>query len=101
MKTLCVRNISDPINGQCIDVVVKENSSLRDLELVDDGGGSGEILIGADLYFLLLDGEFKKGDGSGLVAIRSKFGWLASGLVPRVGSEDGFTKGCLSTTYEL
>ena len=85
MKTLCIRNISDSINGQYINVVVKQNSSLRDLELVDDGGGSGEIviLIGADLYLLLLDGEFKKNDGSGLVDIRSKFGWLASGPVPR------------------
>ena len=46
--------------------------------LADDGGGSIEtdILIGADLYWLLVDGEVKKKDCSGLVAIRSKFGWL-------------------------
>ena len=42
MKALGVPNISDSINGQCIDVAVKENWFLRDLELADDGGGSDE-----------------------------------------------------------
>ena len=58
-------------------------------------------MIGADLYWLLVDGEVKKNDGSGLVAIREKFGWLVSGPVPRVGSENGFTKSCLLTTHVL
>ena len=84
-----VPNISDSINGECIDVVVKENSFLRDLELAHDGEGSGEIdiLIGADLYWLLVDGEVKRNKGSGLIAIRSKFGWLVvqfQGLFLRV-----------------
>ena len=58
-------------------------------------------MIGADLYSLLVDGEVKKNDGSGLVAIRSKFGWLVGGSVPRVGSESGFIKSCLSATHVL
>ena len=101
MKGFCVPNNSDSINGQCIDVAVQEDSFLRDLELADDAGGSDEIdiLNSADLYWLLVDGEVKKNDGSGLVAISSKFGWLVSGLVPRVGSEGGSTKSCLSTTH--
>ena len=55
MKTLGVPNISDSINVQCIDAAMKENLFLRDLELADDGGDSGEIdvLTGADLYWLL------------------------------------------------
>ena len=35
MKALDVPNISDSINRQCIDVAVKENSFLRDLELAE------------------------------------------------------------------
>ena len=35
MKALGLSNISDSINGQCIDVSVRENSFLRDLELVE------------------------------------------------------------------
>ena len=103
MKALCVPNISDSINGQHIDVAVKQNSFLKDLELADDGGGSSEIdaLIGADLYWLLVDGEVKKNGCSGLVVIRSKFGCLVSGPVPRICSESGFTKCCLSTTHVL
>lgn len=58
---------------------------MRDLELEGDNGGSGEIDI-------LLDGEVKNNDGSGLVAINSKFGWLVNGPVPRLYSEGGFTK---------
>ena len=52
VKALGVLNTSDSINGQCIDIAVKENSFLRDLELADDVGGSSEIdiLIDADLY---------------------------------------------------
>ena len=50
---------------------------------------------------MLVDGEVKKNDGSGFVAIRSKFGWFVSGPVPSVGSESGFTKSCLSTTHLL
>ena len=84
----------------CIAV---KNSFLRNLELADDAGGSGEIdiLISADLCWLLVDGEFKKIQDSGLVTIRSKFGWLVSRPVSRVGSEVGFIKRCLSTTLCL
>ena len=103
MKALCVPNISDSINGQHIDVAVKQNSFLKDLELADDGGGSSEIdaLIGADLYWLLVDGEVKKNGCSSLMAIRSKFDCLVSGPVPRIGSEGDFTKSFLSTTHVL
>ena len=103
MKALCVPNISDSINGQCIDVAMKENSFLRGLELANDGGDSDEIdvLVGADLYWVLVDGEVKKNDSSSLAAIRSKFGSLVSGPVPKVGSEGGFTKSCISTTHVL
>lgn len=76
---------------------------MRHLELADDAGGSGEIdiLISADLCWLLVDREFKKIQDSGLVTIRSKFGWLVSRPVSRVGSEVGFIKRCLSTTLCL
>lgn len=71
--------------------------------MADDAGGSGEIdiLISADLCWLLVDREFKKIQDSGLVTIRSKFGWLVSRPVSRVGSEVGFIKRCLSTTLCL
>ena len=46
---------------------MKQNLFLRDLELADDGESSIEtdILIGADLYWLLVDGEVQKNDCSG------------------------------------
>ena len=66
-------------------------------------GGLGEIdiLIGADLYWLLADGEVKKKYGSGLVGMTSNFSWFVSGPVSKVGSEGGFTRSCLSTTHVL
>ena len=76
---------------------------MKNLELVDNSGGSSEtdVLIGADLYWLLVDSEVNKKGCSELVAISLKFGWLVSGPFPRICSEDGFMKSCLSTTHVL
>ena len=81
---------------------------MRDLELADDGGGSIEtdILIGADLYWLFVDGEVKKkrlfrfGGYQIKVWLVGSFE-LVSGPVPRVNSANGFTKSYLSTTHLL
>ena len=40
-----------------------------------------DLLIGADLYWTLVEDKIKRDDNSGLVAIQSKLGWLISGPV--------------------
>ena len=67
MKALCVPKITDMINGRYLDIAIQQNSFLKELDLADDGIGSGEIdvLFGADLYWVFVDGNVKKNDSSG------------------------------------
>ena len=103
MKALCVPKISDSMNGRYIGIVITQNSFLKELDLADDGIGSGEtdILIGADLYWFFVDGNVKKNDRSGLAALSSKFGWLVSGPVPRINPNGGFNSNTMITTHVL
>ena len=103
MKALCVPKITDAMNGRYLDIAIKQNSFLKELDLADDGIGSGEIdvLIGADLYWVFVDGNVKKNDSSGLAALSSKFGWLASGPVPRSNPDRGFKSDTMITTQVL
>ena len=64
-------------------------SNLQELDLADRppldeafncSDSSVDVLIGSDYYWDVVDGEIIRGAG-GLVAVRSKFGWLLSGPV--------------------
>ena len=52
--------------------------------LADDGSRPNDpvdILIGADLYWRFVSGEIKKCNNTGLLAIKSNFGWLLNGSI--------------------
>ena len=86
------------MNGRYLDTAIKQNSFLKELDLADDGIGSGEIdvLIGADLYWVFVDGNVKKNDSSGLAALSSKFGWFV-----RINPDRGFKSNTMITTHVL
>ena len=101
MKALCVPKVSDSMNGKYLDIAIKQKSFLKELDFADDSVGSGEIdvLIGADLYWFFVDGNAKKNDSSSLAALSSKFGWLVSGLVPRINRDGSFKGNTMITTH--
>ena len=103
MKALCVPKITDTINGRYLDIAIQQNSFLKELDLADDGIGSGEIdvLIGADLYWVFVDGNVKKNDSSGLAALSSKFGWFVSGPLPRINPDKDFKSNTMITTHVM
>ena len=61
---------------------IRKFPHLECLELADDfdngGGDSIDILIGADNYWNIVEGDTVRGE-SGPIAVRSKLGWLLSG----------------------
>ena len=58
---------------------------MKDLKLADKStdGSIKQIgmLIGADIYWKLVNDDIKKDDDSGMIAINSSFGWLVNGPV--------------------
>ena len=81
-----VPTICSPIRNWVQDAL-DTHSFLRKLPLANDAiEGSDEIdlLIGADFYWKLVDGETRQKDehhDDGFRALLSKFGWLLSGLL--------------------
>lgn len=73
-------------------------TELQGFELADhdpnSDGGKIDILIGSDHYWKVVTGEIMR-DGSGPVAINSKFGWILSGLVKHGRGQQGFTTASL------
>ena len=67
-------------------VELRQYPQLQELELADCTPSKGEgkeslaidILIGCDFYWEIVSGDISRANG-GLVAIKSKFGWLLSG----------------------
>ena len=62
--------------------IVKEKCSfLQVLDLADKGKGDSDIdvLIGADYYWDIVEGEIKRENNERLIALKSKLGWLLSG----------------------
>ena len=93
MSGFSVPLVVGPVTGQKIDSVKNSYPFLRDFKLADSGQNKSKIdlLIGADFYWSLVDGAVKRGDDVGLVALRSKLGWLLSGPVTKHKSS------CLTT----
>ena len=74
-------------------VNIHQYPSLQSLDLADclttndtvsNRDSNVDVLIGSDFYWELVLGEVKRQE-NGLVAISSKFGWLASGPIRDVG----------------
>ena len=73
--------ICSPITAK---VEIAQLTRLCDLELADydpsDSGGRVDVLIGSDHYWEVVSGDVVR-EKSGLVAVKSMFGWLLSGPV--------------------
>ena len=86
IKALGVPEICSKLSGQRVDWAKATHPFLKELKLADCHGSTDDdvdLLIGADVYWCLIDGNIKKDDDSGLVAIKSKLGWLLNGPVTR------------------
>ena len=95
VKALSVPDICGSICGQYVDLAIKQHPFLETLTLADTcGRGNIDLLIGADFYWSLVSGEVKKDDNSGLVAVKSKLGWLISGPVRVEGREGDIMTNC-------
>ena len=77
------------INSVCaplaaLEVDVKRSDHLRNLQLADTflrAAASAEVLVGADQYYKLVQGDVRKGHPGTLIATKSKLGWLLSGPI--------------------
>ena len=78
MKGYAVPVICSPLANQRVDVAEKLFPILKDLDLSDGKRGPHEIdlLIGADSYWTIIEGEIRRCNDEGLTAINSKLGWL-------------------------
>ena len=80
-----LRGFSVPLSrspfGQRIGIVKEEHSFLQGLDLADKGKGDSniDVLIGADYYWDIVEGEVKRENNEKLIALKSKLGWLLSG----------------------
>ena len=81
LRGFVVPLISGPISGQRVRIVKEECSYLQGLHLVDKGKGDSDIdvLIGADYFWDIVEGEIKRENNERLIALKSKLGWLLSG----------------------
>ena len=70
---------------QPIDLCMMKYQHLSDLDLGDHPNRGSvmevDLLIGSDYYWSFVTGETRRGDG-GPVAVRTKLGWVLSGMVP-------------------
>ena len=74
VRALGVPNICSSIYGQRIDIAKTEHPFLNDLVLANDRNNLEEdidLLIGADLYWTLVEDKIKRDDNSGPVSIKS------------------------------
>ena len=82
MKGYDVPVICSQLANQRVDVAEKLLPILKDLDLSDGKRDTCEIdlLIGADYYWTIIEGEIRRCNDDGLTTINSKLGWLLSGL---------------------
>jgi len=69
-----------------VEVDVKRRDHLRNLQLADTfprDVASVDLLVGADQYYKLVQGDVQKGRPGTLIATKSILGWLLSGPVAR------------------
>ena len=76
---LALPNICLPVGGQYMNVAIEQNTCLQSLGLAD----RGDLLIGADFYWKLVNGEKKKIKDVSLFSIKLILGWLLNGPVSK------------------
>ena len=80
LKGLNAPTICDKIKGHKIQFMRENYPHLNNLELADTGGGGDiDLLVGADFYWAIVEGNVNKGESDGPVALSSKLGWILSG----------------------
>ena len=75
--------ICSPLNYQAVQFARKNHAHLKDIALSERNPEENlavDILIGADQYWNIANGEVKRGE-SGPVAMNTRFGWTLSGPV--------------------
>ena len=95
--------ICQPLQGQPVELAVKNNPCLSGLKLADfctEGETLGvDILVGSDYYWKLVTGHTIKG-AQGPTAVHTKLGWVLSGPVC-LGSVENQQRSNLVTTHVL
>ena len=85
LELLTIPFICQPLNPQPIDLCMTKYRHLSGLDLADYPNSESvmevDLLIGSDHYWSLVTGETCRGD-SGQVALRTRLGWVLSGMVP-------------------
>ena len=83
VNAIAVPIICSLVSNKKTKIAINKHPFLKKLKLADkvSSGCSEEIemLIGADIYWKLVSDKIKKDNNSGLVAIKSSFGWLING----------------------
>ena len=83
---LALPNTCLPVGGQYIDVAIEEKPCLQSLNLADRGDSSNkeiDLLIGAELYWKLVNGVTEKIKDVSFFAIKSILGWLSNGPISK------------------
>ena len=91
-----VPQICSPITKQGLKKAVRQYKHLQGLQLADFEGNEEvssdkqvDLLIGNDMYYLLVEGEIVKGEEiNGPVATKTRLGWVVSGPVKGVGNNE-------------
>ena len=84
VKALAGPKICEPIRDQRIKSAVEQHEFLRNLKLAGHGDKSNkeiDLLIGAYIYWKIVNGCVHIQPGSGLAVINSSLGWLVNGPV--------------------
>ena len=94
--------ICEPIVAQPISICRENYDHLAGLELADDSDGASgivvDVLIGSDYYLEFATGRISRGQ-NGPIAIHTTLGWVLSGPVPSMETEQSSVN--LITTHTL
>ena len=77
-----------------VDVDVRKCAHLRNLKLADTfprKAAPVDLLVGADQYYKLVQGNIRRGRPGTPIATKSRLGWLLSGPVPGSRTDEGTT----------
>ena len=93
--------VCSPLSAQRIGIVKEECSFLQGLDLAVNGKGhsDNDVLIGADYYWDIVEGEINREINNKLIALKSKSGWLLSGPLTTTRALEVSVN--LSTTHVL
>ena len=90
-----VPNICSPITNQVMSIAVERYEHLRDLQLADYTFGDElnadkpvDLLVGSDTFWLFVEDGIIRGEGNGPVAMKTKLGWVVSGPVEGIYSNE-------------